>query len=52
MSVRPAVSRHRPMSEIVLAGDLGGTNLRVAAVHSDGRLVHRCESVTPHGENA
>ena len=34
------------MNEIVLAGDLGGTNLRVAAVDSDGTLLNRCEAVT------
>lgn len=35
------------MSEFVLAGDLGGTNLRIAAVDSGGRLLFRVEADTP-----
>jgi len=40
------------MNEIVLAGDLGGTNLRMAAVASDGRLLYRTEIRTPQTERA
>ena len=35
------------MDELVLAGDLGGTNLRIAAVDSAGRLPYRAEAETP-----
>lgn len=35
------------MSEFVLAGDLGGTNLRIAAVDASGRLLFRVEADTP-----
>ena len=35
------------MEEFVLAGDLGGTNLRVAAVDVTGRLLFRAEADTP-----
>lgn len=35
------------MDEFVLAGDLGGTNLRIAAVDAAGRLVFRVEADTP-----
>lgn len=35
------------MDEFVLAGDLGGTNLRVAAVNADGELLFRVEAETP-----
>lgn len=35
------------MEEFVLAGDLGGTNLRIAAVDASGRLLFRVEAETP-----
>ncbi len=35
------------MSNIVLAADLGGTNLRVAAVDRDGTVLHRVRRDTP-----
>ncbi len=35
------------MKEIVLATDLGGTNLRMAAVDRDGRILYRTKRVTP-----
>ncbi len=35
------------MDEFVLAGDLGGTNLRIAAVDPSGRLIYRLEAATP-----
>lgn len=35
------------MEEFVLAGDLGGTNLRIAAVDVTGRLIYRVEADTP-----
>ena len=40
------------MKEIVLAADLGGTNLRVAAVDGDGRILHRARRETPQTERA
>ena len=35
------------MDDFVLAGDLGGTNLRIAAIDRDGRLLYRTEAETP-----
>jgi glucokinase len=35
------------MDEFVVAGDLGGTNLRIAAVNVNGRLLFRVEADTP-----
>ena len=35
------------MGQYVLAGDLGGTNLRVAAVDPGGRILFRAEAETP-----
>jgi glucokinase len=35
--------------EIVLAADLGGTNLRMAAVKRDGEILYRARRNTPHG---
>lgn len=35
------------MNEIVLAADLGGTNLRIAAVNREGRILHCSRSDTP-----
>ncbi len=40
------------MDELVLAGDLGGTNLRIAAVDADGRLLYRAEGETPRHSDA
>lgn len=42
----------RQMNNIVLAADLGGTNLRVAAVDREGRLVHRVRRDTPRSSKA
>ncbi|MGI8811258.1 MAG: ROK family protein [Pyrinomonadaceae bacterium] len=35
------------MSKIVLAADLGGTNLRIATVSEDGTRIHRARASTP-----
>ncbi len=35
------------MKEIVLAADLGGTNLRMAAVDRDGKILYRTKRTTP-----
>lgn len=40
------------MDDLVLAGDLGGTNLRMAAVDSGGRLLCRAEAETPRHSDA
>jgi glucokinase len=40
------------MNEIVLAADLGGTNLRLAAVDQDGRILYRARRETPPAERA
>lgn len=40
------------MKEIVLAADLGGTNLRMAAVDREGRILHRTKHDTPKSERA
>lgn len=40
------------MTEIVLAGDLGGTNLRIAAVDREGRIVFRDKRETPDAAEA
>lgn len=40
------------MNKIVLACDLGGTNLRMAAVDSAGKILYRTKSETPKGERA
>lgn len=37
-------------NEIVLACDLGGTNLRMAAVDSEGKILHRIKANTPRTE--
>src|SRR5262245_26277365 len=39
------------MGELVLASDLGGTNLRMAAVGPGGEVVHRVRCATPHGQD-
>ncbi|HEX8287114.1 MAG TPA: ROK family protein [Pyrinomonadaceae bacterium] len=40
------------MNEIVLATDLGGTNLRVAAIDSNGSILCRTKYETPKSESA
>jgi len=40
------------MNELVLATDLGGTNLRVAAVDRDGKILYRTKYETPKSERA
>lgn len=40
------------MKEIVLAADLGGTNLRMAAVDRDGKILHRTKHNTPKSDRA
>ena len=40
------------MKEIVIAADLGGTNLRMAAVDRAGAILFRTRRETPRGENA
>jgi glucokinase len=39
------------MGETVLATDLGGTNLRIAAVNREGRIIYRTRCSTPHQED-
>lgn len=39
------------MDELVLAGDLGGTNLRIAAVDAAGTVLYRAEAETPRHPN-
>lgn len=39
------------MDDFVLAGDLGGTNLRLAAVDVTGRLLFRVQAETPRDKN-
>jgi glucokinase len=40
------------MDELVLACDMGGTNLRIAAVDSSGRVLCRAEAETPRHSDA
>jgi glucokinase len=40
------------MNEIVLAADLGGTNLRMAAVNRAGTILYRTKRETPRAERA
>lgn len=40
------------MKEIVLAADLGGTNLRMAAIDREGNVLYRTKRETPRGERA
>jgi glucokinase len=40
------------MKEIVLATDLGGTNLRMAAVDREGNILHQTKRETPRTERA
>jgi glucokinase len=40
------------MNEIVFAADLGGTNLRMAAVNRDGKILYRTKRETPRAERA
>lgn len=37
-------------TEIVIAADLGGTNLRMAAIDRDGNILYRTRRETPRGE--
>lgn len=39
-------------SEVVLAVDLGGTNLRMAAVNAEGEILHRLKAATPQTRHA
>ena len=39
------------MKQVVLAADLGGTNLRMAAIDADGRILYRTRRATPRTEN-
>src|SRR5688572_21390596 len=48
-----SIKRYSRMSdEIVLACDLGGTNLRMAAVDARGKILHRLKVETPKAESA
>ena len=38
--------------DVVLAADLGGTNLRMAAVDRHGKILYRTKRETPRGERA
>lgn len=40
------------MNKIVLATDLGGTNLRLAAISGSGEILHRTKHETPKSERA
>lgn len=40
------------MKEIVLAADLGGTNLRMAAIDREGNILHQTKRETPRSERA
>jgi glucokinase len=40
------------MDKIVLATDLGGTNLRLAAIKDDGKILYRTKYATPKTERA
>jgi glucokinase len=40
------------MKNIVLAADLGGTNLRMAAIDRDGKILYRTRRATPQTESA
>lgn len=40
------------MKKVVLACDLGGTNLRMAAVDADGAILHRTKRDTPKSDRA
>lgn len=40
------------MKEIVLAADLGGTNLRMAAVDREGKILYRTKHSTPKSDRA
>ena len=39
------------MKQVVLAADLGGTNLRMAAIDREGRILYRARRETPRGSN-
>ncbi|MGI8470057.1 MAG: ROK family protein [Pyrinomonadaceae bacterium] len=38
--------------DVILAADLGGTNLRMAAVDREGKILYRTKRETPRGERA
>ncbi len=40
------------IKEIILSADLGGTNLRMAAIDREGTILFRTKSETPHTEDA
>lgn len=40
------------MKKVVLAADLGGTNLRMAAIDRDGKILYRARRETPRAESA
>jgi glucokinase len=40
------------MKKIVIACDLGGTNLRMAAIDGDGKILYRTKRETPKGDRA
>lgn len=40
------------MKQVVLAADLGGTNLRMAAIDRDGQILYQTRRETPRGESA
>lgn len=48
-SRRPTVRNGHDMKQTVLAVDLGGTNIRMAAVVPDGSIVRRAKRPTPDG---
>jgi len=53
MSRKPTARKSRQnnndMKKVVLAADLGGTNLRMATVDSDGKIMHLDKKPTPRG---
>lgn len=44
--------KYKIMSKIVLATDLGGTNLRMAAIDEAGKILYRTKHETPKSERA
>jgi glucokinase len=50
----PDLQKDEPLAgnELVIAADLGGTNLRAATVDSDGRIHERIKQQTPKAERA
>jgi glucokinase len=39
------------MQKLILAADLGGTNLRMAVVSSEGEIIHRARDLTPNSSD-